>query len=488
MLQKPRNFPPAQSIRSKIPGAAIPADAMGPPAPAYASPRFDRRRFLGGAALAGLAAAAGGGAGCADAAEAAGPHHDPVAQDHAAVLNVRTFGARGDGKADDTASVQKALDVAGKQGGNTVFLPPGHYLLRGSLQVPECATLQGVFHAPQSGAGPVSGGAPPYQPRNGGSVLWAVGGKGQAEGTPLIALNRSSGVYGLSIFYPEQDPSHLVEYPWTIRQMAQDISVQNVLLVNPWQGVDCGTVLGNRHYIRGLWGQPLKTGLFIDACFDIGRVESLHFWPFWRTDRRVVDFMFRHGEAFRIGRTDWEYMLNTFCIGYRIGYHFIQTRHGAANGNFLGLGADASWNACVVEAAQGPGLLITNGEFVSFDAPKLGPEVDPVQVLVTKANAGPVRFVNCAFWGPSHSVARLEGDCTVGFSDCTFCYWMPPFAAIDARAGSLIVSGCEFQQPHRQITLGPAVKRAMISGNLARENWRIANHAHGAVKIALNVA
>jgi hypothetical protein len=32
------------------------------------------------------------------------------------------------------------------------------------------------------------------------------------------------------------------------------------------------------------------------------------------------------------------------------------------------------------------------------------------------------------------------------------------------------------------------VKRAMISGNLAREKWRIANHAHGAVKIALNVA
>jgi len=41
--------------------------------------------------------------------------------------NVRQFGAKGDGDADDTAALQAAIDAAKKLGG-TVFLPPGVYL------------------------------------------------------------------------------------------------------------------------------------------------------------------------------------------------------------------------------------------------------------------------------------------------------------------------------------------------------------------------
>ena len=32
-----------------------------------------------------------------------------------------------------------------------------------------------------------------------------------------------------------------------------------------------------------------------------------------------------HGEAFIFGRSDWQYVLNTFCFGYNVGYKFIQT-------------------------------------------------------------------------------------------------------------------------------------------------------------------
>src|SRR5271157_80482 len=43
-------------------------------------------------------------------------------------LDVRSFGAKGDGVAKDTAAVQAAMDAAAKQGGGTVLLPPGKYL------------------------------------------------------------------------------------------------------------------------------------------------------------------------------------------------------------------------------------------------------------------------------------------------------------------------------------------------------------------------
>ena len=35
-----------------------------------------------------------------------------------------------------------------------------------------------------------------------------------------------------------------------------------------------------------------------------------------------------NGEAFIFGRTDWQYVLNTFCFGYNVGYKFIKTKAG----------------------------------------------------------------------------------------------------------------------------------------------------------------
>jgi hypothetical protein len=46
----------------------------------------------------------------------------------AVVHNVRDYGARGDGRVKDTASVQAAIDAAEKEGGGVVFVPAGSYL------------------------------------------------------------------------------------------------------------------------------------------------------------------------------------------------------------------------------------------------------------------------------------------------------------------------------------------------------------------------
>lgn len=49
------------------------------------------------------------------------------AQTGSRVVDVRQFGAKGDGHTLDTAAIQKALDACGKAGGGTVLLPPGTY-------------------------------------------------------------------------------------------------------------------------------------------------------------------------------------------------------------------------------------------------------------------------------------------------------------------------------------------------------------------------
>ena len=46
----------------------------------------------------------------------------------AAVYDVRDFGAAGDGRAKDTAAVQRAVDAAHAAGGGTVEVPAGTYV------------------------------------------------------------------------------------------------------------------------------------------------------------------------------------------------------------------------------------------------------------------------------------------------------------------------------------------------------------------------
>ncbi|HEX3744731.1 MAG TPA: right-handed parallel beta-helix repeat-containing protein [Bryobacteraceae bacterium] len=57
-------------------------------------------------------------------------------------LNVRQFGAKGDGKSDDTKSIQSAIDGAASRGG-AVYLPPGVYRT-GELQLRPHVSLTGV--------------------------------------------------------------------------------------------------------------------------------------------------------------------------------------------------------------------------------------------------------------------------------------------------------------------------------------------------------
>lgn len=60
------------------------------------------------------------------------------------VFDVRDFGARGDGMADDTGPLLRALAAAEQAGGGTVYLPPGKYVVHTHLQPAEWVHLRGA--------------------------------------------------------------------------------------------------------------------------------------------------------------------------------------------------------------------------------------------------------------------------------------------------------------------------------------------------------
>jgi hypothetical protein len=270
-------------------------------------------------------------------------------------------------------------------------------------------------------------------------------------------------------------------YPWAIAMRGKNPAVLQVELLNPYNGIN--TSQSERHLIRDVQGQPLRRGIFVDQIYDVGRIENVHFNPWWSLNPKLFQWQMQNGEAFIFGRTDWQYAFNTFCFGYNVGYKFVRTKGGVCNGNFLGIGADDCYTAVVVEDSAPFALLISNGEFVSFHGP------DPTMVEVKTSNTGSVRFVNCAFWGPCNQIAKIDGRGTVGFSDCTFVQWdskKENRAALQARGGTLMVRGCEFQASKPQVELGEGVKRAVITGNILRGKERITNHSKGTVEISGN--
>ncbi len=398
--------------------------------------------------------------------------------------SVLSFGAIGDSKADDTAAFQKALDTVGRESGGIVRVPTGNYLIKGHLTVHDNVTLEGVFRAPTA------------RSQFKGSTLLAVEGRGSEAGDPFIKLNANAGLKGITVMYPEQDAEKPVAYPWCIRGEGDNVTVTDVLLVNPWNGVDLGTFPCGRHLVRGLYGQPLHTGLFVDVCLDCGRLEDIHFWPFWT--EKLIPFTRKNATAFIFARTDWEMLTNVFCLGYKVGFHMTALRTDAGNGLILNSGADVCDVGVLVEYSQvHAGFLFTNCQINAG-------------IEVREGSLGPVKFVNCGIFatgyqqphvgkGDARAVyASLNGQGRATFIGCHF-YWPGgPFVPKDwkdeglpgiyTNGNGLTIDGCDFtDMARRHLLVGPKAKSVIVTATRFKGGLKLEKRGKARVVTGQNI-
>lgn len=382
---------------------------------------------------------------------------DKLAADAQTVINVKSYNAVGNGTTDDTAAFQAALNAASTKGGGIVFVPTGSYKIATHLTIPSFVTLQGVFQAPP---GNYSG--------NVGSTLLAYEGKGNENGTPFIQMSDQSTIKGLMIFYPEQSETSVVAYPWCIRGASNNCTVMDMLLVNPWQALDFGTQASGRHFLQRVYGQPIKTGLFIDKCLDVGRVQDIHFWPFWKGGA-VTEYSSTYGTAFHIQHADWEFISGCFAISYNIGFRFSMSTGdlgGLPNALITNSGADmCTTTLLVTESYDTWGNAFTNCQFFGL-------------VDIRSTNRGNIKFNNCGFWarGGNGYCVKTAGAGTVMFNTCHFANYDPngTQAAIYNDGDRLTVNACDFYHSGRkQIILTANTYTAVITGNQLRGGRRI---------------
>ncbi|MEI7948321.1 MAG: hypothetical protein WCJ02_16585, partial [bacterium] len=367
--------------------------------------------------------------------------------------------------------------------GGVVEVPAGQYRINGVLSVPANVTLQGIYRVPPtSQRGAITNLA--------GSVLFAYAGRGSRDGAPFIRLaGNNAAIAGLIIAYPEWKQTDVPPIPYppcVLSENTENVGVSECLLLNPYEGIKL--VLAHRHIVRNVTGYPILRGIYVDQCTDIGHIENVHFWPFgvhYKPEDPYCKWVNTQGVAFEFARTDWHYVHNTFCFGYGIGYKFSESAHGSANGNFLGIGADSCQRAVVVDQAQAPGLLITNGEFVG----RWG-STNSVCMEISPQAQGKVSLVNCSFWGPVDLCVWLRSPAAqFTASACNFVNWDCRNAdspAIQLDAGRAIVQGCTFGQDRLCVRVGSNVVSAILTANQALGGFIADNQAGGRAQIALN--
>jgi len=387
--------------------------------------------------------------------------------------NAAELGAVADEKSDNTASIQKALDLAGNAGGGIVELPSGRYRLDGTLSIPAGVTLEGTYRMAPTAARKVE--------KPDGTVLLAYAGRGSEKGPAFIRLaGRNATVAGLVVSYPEWKQSDVppVAYPPCVESHdTENVGIRDCCFLNPYEAIRL--IRAARHLVRNITGYPSKRGIYVDECYDIGKIENVHFWPFgvaYNPNDPYCKWVNTQGVAFELARTDWHYVLNTFCFGYGVGYKFSESKSGSTNGNFLGLGADSCRRAVLVEQAQPPGLLITNGEFVGRWESE-----DSVCIEVGAKVQGKVSLSNCSFWGPIERCVWMRspsGQFTA--NACHFVEWdnkAKGTPAIQLDAGKAIIQACTFGREGTHVQVSEKVRSAILSSNQADGGFHAENRA-----------
>jgi hypothetical protein len=258
------------------------------------------------------------------------------------------YNATGNGTTDDSSAIQSAINDAGNttsQHGGIVLFPAGTYLIRSGLSIANQVTLMGVgWQSPVAVGGQYLGGNPALN----GSWIKVD----QTSFTPLSFTAQGAGMQDMGVRHVQPASNGQTfsptSYPFAIDVTANDVFLNNVMLLNPTNGINAhgagsGTV--GRLDLRRLFGQPLTTGIQIDNMLDVMKCDDVHFWPFWSGESAVKTYTAQNGTGIYSLRNDNADFSNIFMFGYSYGIHLSKSG-GSSPSPSQGSGHRLHFNNC----------------------------------------------------------------------------------------------------------------------------------------------
>lgn len=322
------------------------------------------------------------------------------------VVTDASWGAAKDGKTDDSAAIQKALDHAAKNGGGTVFLPGGEYAVRGIITIPANVELRGVYDVPHHTLGK-------------GSTMRLFSGRGDEHASSAIIMAADSGMRGLTFMYPEQQCAAITPYPFMIQGRGKNIYIINIAALNPYAAVDMMSYQCDAHYLDYIGGAPLKTGIKVGGGSRNGEIRNTLFNPhYWNRSpypdcpggiggfkgNAVWDYQKENLDAFVFGDCVNELQFQNFVFGSLYGIHFVTENGRGASGIVLGHGTDGSKISAAFDGLGKAGMDFINAELVCMST------TDKKYILMGEEFDSEARFYNTLLWAqPEHSAIVKGG-------------------------------------------------------------------------------
>lgn len=350
-------------------------------------------------------------------------------------VGVKDFGAVGDGKADDTAAIRKAVEAAGT--GGTVRFPMGRYRISGSLKIEGVALV-----------GNPAGGFP----ADWDVMPVIIVGHSDA---PAIECGHASSVHGLVIRYENVTWENPTKYPPTILLTGIGVSISNVKTWGSYDAIiaDEKSNIGRVNLENLFLAEVVNTGVFLTQAYDIPTMRNVEVFC---TNKHFLN----KGVGFKLGRLDEFHASNCFVIGAQTGFLFIEHESPIGKGNTYGGLSNCSTDFCgygyVVES--GARLRVTNGSYLNHAA--------AFKILNPKAQV----IVHGA-------IIQSNGDHMVQISDCasvifSACHFQKAFEnpkayGVYVTGGrNIIVNGCTFDAFGPGVYLGGKADKVTVTSNI----------------------
>ncbi len=242
------------------------------------------------------------------------------------------------GKSPSTIGIQSAIDDCYALGGGTVYLPAGEYLVSARINLRPYVTLVGDYVSPED-----------YNGDYGTVILAGVKSTKDdvGENVNLIRMYGSTGLIGVTFYYPDQYADIIMPYGYTVEipggivDDAHNVfTLKNITFLNSYKGI-CASITKHstknsitheQLHLENISGTILREGVHLTNSSEVGTFRGIKFTPdIWANSdeahnapqrEEIVSYTKAHSVGMIIGDLEWQEIRDIELEGYHTGIYF----------------------------------------------------------------------------------------------------------------------------------------------------------------------